>query len=190
MPRRNWYKMKLNVVLIDCHDLGDWLGCYGRDWIRTPNIDRLAKEGVCFENYFASSPQCIPSRMGIYCSRYAHTHDVYGQMPPSGDPPLFMAQYFLQNGYQTILSKDLKVPVTPEQAGFHAQTLTSPTIQGAAQELFEYAESSSQPFFVHFSFGLIHRPFGQEFDVERLFTLPVPEVLPDTAITQHDIATF
>ena len=111
-------------------------------------------------------------------------------MPPSGDPPLFMAQYFLQNGYQTILSKDLKVPVTPEQAGFHAQTLTSPTIQGAAQELFEYAESSSQPFFVHFSFGLIHRPFGQEFDVERLFTLPVPEVLPDTAITQHDIATF
>ena len=53
-------------------------------------------------------------------------------MPPAGDPPLFMAQHFLQNGYQTILSNHLKVPVTPEQAGFHIQTLTSPTMPGTA----------------------------------------------------------
>lgn len=97
--------MKPNVVLIDCHDLGDWLGCYGQDWLRTPNIDRLAKEGMCFENHFAPSPQCIPSRMGIYCSRYAHTHDVYGQMPPS-DELLFMASTVLT----TRLPDDTKQP--------------------------------------------------------------------------------
>ena len=181
--------MKPNVVLIDCHDLGDWLGCYGQDWLRTANIDRLAKEGMCFENHFAPSPQCIPSRMGIYCSRYAHTHDVYGQMPPS-DEPLFMAQQFSQHGYQTTLSNHLNMPVTPEQAGFQMRTSTPPTTQGTAQEFFSHADSSGKSFFVHFSFGLVHRPFGQEFDAERVPTLPVPEVLPDTIITRRDLATL
>ena len=124
MPRRNWYKMKLNIVLIDCHDLGDWLGCYGRDWIRTPNIDRLAKEGVCFENYFASSPQCIPSRMGIYCSRYAHTHDVYGQTPPSCDPPLFMDQYFLKMSTKQYSVIALRFQLQPSRRDFIIHSLT------------------------------------------------------------------
>ena len=34
-----------NVVFIDCHDLGDWLGCYGRPDVSTPNLDRLASQG-------------------------------------------------------------------------------------------------------------------------------------------------
>ena len=49
---------KPNVVFIMVDDLGkDWIGCYGADEIRTPNIDRLADGGMTFHNAW-SMPQC------------------------------------------------------------------------------------------------------------------------------------
>ncbi len=59
-----------NVVLIFCDDLGYGdLGCYGSR-IRTPNIDRLAGEGVRFTNCTAADPVCSPSRAGLLTGRY------------------------------------------------------------------------------------------------------------------------
>src|SRR3954454_13778754 len=52
-----------NVVLILTDNQGAWtLGCYGNPDIRTPNIDRLAHEGVLFENCFSSNAVCSPTR--------------------------------------------------------------------------------------------------------------------------------
>jgi arylsulfatase A len=59
-----------NVVLILCDDLGYGdLGCYGGQ-IRTPNLDRLAAEGVRFTNCTAADPVCSPSRAGLLTGRY------------------------------------------------------------------------------------------------------------------------
>ena len=59
-----------NVVLIFCDDLGYGdLGCYGSK-IRTPNIDRLAAEGVRFTNCTSADPVCSPSRAGLLTGRY------------------------------------------------------------------------------------------------------------------------
>ncbi len=59
-----------NVVLIFCDDLGYGdLGCYGSK-IRTPNIDRLAAEGVRFTNCTSADPVCSPSRAGLMTGRY------------------------------------------------------------------------------------------------------------------------
>ncbi len=50
-----------NVVLILCDDLGyAELGCYGQQKIRTPNIDRMAREGMRFTQYYSGSPVCAP----------------------------------------------------------------------------------------------------------------------------------
>ena len=48
-----------NVVFIDCHDLGDWIGCYDRPYVSSPNIDRLAARGTLFTNHFATAADCI-----------------------------------------------------------------------------------------------------------------------------------
>jgi arylsulfatase A-like enzyme len=48
----------------------DTLGCYGNRFVRTPNVDRLADEGVLFENCFAQNPLCSPSRAGFLTGRY------------------------------------------------------------------------------------------------------------------------
>lgn len=54
-----------NVVLLTWHDAGDWFGCYGYSTLRTPNVDRLAKEGVRFTNHFSACAICSPSRAAM-----------------------------------------------------------------------------------------------------------------------------
>ena len=51
----------------------DTLGCYGNPFVQTPNIDRLAKSGMLFENAYAQSPICTPSRASFLTGRYPRT---------------------------------------------------------------------------------------------------------------------
>ena len=107
----------MNTVLIDCHDLGDWLGCYDKAWLETPNLDRLAGEGARFTNHFATAPQCIPSRAGIYCGRLPHRCGVLQQGPLS-DESLCLARHFQGNGFRTTLLGNLNIPNDPTWVGF------------------------------------------------------------------------
>jgi len=68
-----------NIVLFVADDLG-WkdLGCYGDAQAITPNIDRLAGEGVRFTNAFVAASSCSPSRTSIITGQYPHTNGVTG----------------------------------------------------------------------------------------------------------------
>ncbi len=48
----------------------NYLGCYGNDWIKTPNMDRLAREGVLFENSYTEGVPTIPCRRAMHTGRY------------------------------------------------------------------------------------------------------------------------
>jgi N-acetylglucosamine-6-sulfatase len=66
-----------NIVFILIDDLrADDIGCAGHPFVKTPNIDRLAREGVRFRNMFATTPLCSPSRASFLTGQYAHTHGV------------------------------------------------------------------------------------------------------------------
>src|SRR5579862_9093957 len=55
-----------NIVFILADDLGIGdVGCYGQEKIKTPNIDALAKEGIKFNQAYAGSPVCAPSRCAL-----------------------------------------------------------------------------------------------------------------------------
>jgi arylsulfatase A-like enzyme len=68
-----------NIVFVLMDDLRwDALGCAGHPFVRTPNIDRIAREGAMFENFFVTTPLCSPSRASIMTGRYVHAHGVTG----------------------------------------------------------------------------------------------------------------
>ncbi len=66
-----------NVLFILCDDLRwDALGYAGNPYVKTPHIDRLAREGLQFKNMFCTTSLCSPSRASILSGLYAHTHGV------------------------------------------------------------------------------------------------------------------
>lgn len=66
-----------NVLFMLCDDLrADAIGLGGAKHLKTPNIDRLGREGVWFRNMFCTTSLCSPSRASILSGLYAHTHGV------------------------------------------------------------------------------------------------------------------
>lgn len=69
---------KPNIVMFYVDDLG-WrdLGFMGSDFYETPNIDRLASEGMVFTNAYACAPNCAPSRACLMTGQYSPRHGIY-----------------------------------------------------------------------------------------------------------------
>lgn len=66
-----------NLLIVLCDDLRwDHLSCAGHPHLQTPNIDRIAREGVRFANAFCTTSLCSPSRASILSGLYAHSHGV------------------------------------------------------------------------------------------------------------------
>lgn len=93
-----------NVVLIYIDDLGYGdVGCYGCRDIPTPNIDRLAAEGVRFTASYIPNPPCCPSRCGLMMGQYAQRFGKYGMsrgLPIPEDRPT-LARFLRGRGYVT-----------------------------------------------------------------------------------------
>ncbi len=69
---------KPNIVFILSDDQGAWaMRCAGNSDIITPNLDRLAEEGILFENFFCVSPVCSPARASIITGQIPSTHGVH-----------------------------------------------------------------------------------------------------------------
>ena len=52
----------LNIVWLTVEDMSPWIGPYGDRTVPTPNLDQLSREGVVYDNAFATSPVCAPAR--------------------------------------------------------------------------------------------------------------------------------
>jgi len=87
-------------ILGDNHN-AETMSCAGHPVIETPALDRLAREGVRFENTFNTTSLCSPSRASILTGAYAHSHGVKNNHTPwTGEIPTFLEQ--LSNaGYAT-----------------------------------------------------------------------------------------
>ena len=86
-----------NIVLILADDLG-WtdLGCFGSSFYQTPNIDRLARQGMRFTSAYAACPVCSPTRASILTGKYParlHLTDwIPGRTPPGSGRPAGLQQ--------------------------------------------------------------------------------------------------
>jgi arylsulfatase A-like enzyme len=94
-----------NVLLIVFDDLNDWIGCLGgHPQAFTPNLDRLASQGMLFTNAHCQSPICNPSRASLMTSLYPSTTGIYFLNPDPIESPvatevIWMPQRFQNEGY-------------------------------------------------------------------------------------------
>lgn len=73
-----------NVLILLCDDLGYGdLGCYGHPLIRTPNLDKLARQGVLFTQCYSAAPVCSPARAGLLTGRCPTRAGVYSWIDPN-----------------------------------------------------------------------------------------------------------
>jgi arylsulfatase A-like enzyme len=94
-----------NVLFLIADDLNLALGCYGASEARTPNIDRLAAEGVRFTRAYGQGAVCTPSRNAFITGMSTRTvglHDTFVQYQKRNPEATSMGRHFRQNGYQTI----------------------------------------------------------------------------------------
>ncbi len=88
-------------ILFICTDQQrfDSLGCYGNVHVQTPTIDRLAQEGVLFEQCYVQSPVCSPSRASLLTGQYVHSHGLWANgVSLPAHAPLF-SKALAEEGY-------------------------------------------------------------------------------------------
>jgi arylsulfatase A-like enzyme len=99
-----------NFIIIYADDMGYGdLACYGAEGCETPELDRMAKEGMRFTDFSTSSSICTPSRAGLLTGRYAkrwgHNGRVYWPYSKDGMPSaeITIAEVLKEKGYQTAI---------------------------------------------------------------------------------------
>lgn len=95
---------KMNVLFIAVDDLKPILGCYGNKLIKTPNIDRLAKQGTVFLNNYCQQAVSGPSRASLMTGMrpdYTQIWDLATKMRDVNPDIVSLPQYLIMNGYTT-----------------------------------------------------------------------------------------
>lgn len=89
-----------NILLIMVDDLRPELGCYGNTQIHSPNIDKLAGEGIVFDRSYCNVPVCMPSRVSILTG--LRTDRTMGRTKLLGRTFISLPKYLKDQGYTTI----------------------------------------------------------------------------------------
>jgi arylsulfatase A-like enzyme len=175
-----------NIIVLLADDLG-WrdVGVYGNRFVRTPNIDSLARAGLKVERAFGTSPQCSPSRISMLTGKYPHTtrsEDLHTPLQ-GGErilPSLLQAQgYFTGHMAKTHYGEEAE-----RQFQWYSRVVADsfPAFLKAAAD---------RPFFLWVGFREPHRPYADSVPrVHQPARVLVPPYLADTPGTRTDLARY
>lgn len=187
-----------NVLVFIPHDLGDTLGCYGYSAVRSPHLDALARRGVRFSNCFTTSPECTPSRGGLWTGLYPHQNGLMGlsNFGWSLRPEVkHVARHLAEAGYDThLFGFQHECKGDPSAMGYghvHATGMRPATevCRDVREFLKGAAARAGRPWFVCAGFRDVHRPWKAETSFSA-DTMKVPPYLPDNKAVRNDLALF
>ena len=111
----------------------DTMHCAGHPVVATPNLDRIAREGMRFATCYTVSPVCSPSRASAFSGRYAHVHGVTTNEVPAHNGEIFLPSMLRHYGYHTAISG--KLHFVPKRFDFGFDQFWSFTQEGPTPEL-------------------------------------------------------
>ena len=190
-------KDRPNIIFIFADDWG-WgdLGCHGHPYLKTPNIDRLAKEGTDFHRFTVASGVCSPSRTAVMTGHFPARYNVDGHfawvpsnqkrnMPDWLDTAApSMPRFLQQSGYATAhygkwhLANDM-IPDSPVPLAYGYDDYGSYNCAGpqmfvhddvkSAVPFIEKSHASRKPFFINLWIHEPHTPFHVDPKLQQLF---------------------
>ncbi|HLN56643.1 MAG TPA: sulfatase-like hydrolase/transferase [Bacteroidales bacterium] len=188
-----------NILWISTEDMSPHLGCYGDDVARTPNIDRLAAQGVRFTNVFTTAAISAPCRAGIITGMYQTTigcmHMRTTSYRRSSENPIEFTA--VPPHYVKTFTEYMRV------AGYYCTNNNKTDFQFAKDPVpasiwdecsktahYKNRPDKSQPFFAVFNWVGTHE--SQNWDISRVKTDPkkvkLPPYWPDTEIVRRNYA--
>lgn len=194
-----------NILILMAEDLSPRIGAFGDPVAKTPNIDRLAAEGVRFTNAFTTAGVCAPSRAahitGMHQASIGAQHmrsSSYPDGPYLAVPPPEVKAYpelLRRAGYYTLTNGKLDYQFSTYAAGSGPFTIWD--YEGDEPDWKRRAPG--QPFFALINFGMTHesRMFPQNVEKQRAqgwrqvtdpAEVEVPPYYPDTPVIRRDIA--
>ncbi len=200
-----------NILYIHSHDTGQFIQPYGVN-VKTPNLQRLAEEGVLFRNSFTCNPTCSPSRAALLTGQYPHNNGMLG-LAHRGFALTDYSRHLLHtlkaagyttalSGVQHIASKSVFDEAPWKVIGY--DRLLTDDNNEAHLKAVEFLENRPEgPFFLSVGFFETHRAmplsdkdtqlsFAYDEDIEEpdpRYVMPPPP-LPDTPETRKDMAMY
>ncbi|GMV82069.1 MAG: sulfatase [Planctomycetota bacterium] len=199
---------RLNLLVFHCHDLGQYLGCYGVETVHSPNLDAFAAQGVRFARSFCTSPICSPSRAALFTGRYPHSTGVMGLCHANFQWDLLpserhLAQHLQAAGYATgAVGVVHETRSGPERCGFerYVKPNKAAEVVDAALGMLGEFKNAGRPFYLQAGTAEPHRMKSTRDDPDRIGFLGehlqpdsergvwVPPFLQDTPSAREELA--
>lgn len=183
---------KPNFILIFADDVS-WndLGCYGHPTIRTPNLDRLAKEGLRFDNAYLTTSSCSPSRCSVITGRYPHNTGAPELHTPLPENQILFPQLLQDAGYYTVISGKQHMGDYALTAFDHVSKGKGPGREADWVPILK-KRPRDKPFFCWFASIDAHRAWqaSKEYQPHQPSEVVVPPYLIDVPETRADLAKY
>jgi uncharacterized sulfatase len=179
--RRPIDKPNIVILIADDHSMLD-SGCYGNTVVKTPNIDRLAREGMRFTRAFTATAMCAPTRSVLYTGLYPIRNGAYPNHSLVYPGTKSLPHYLKKLGYRVALAG--KKHIGPaESFPFEYLVRTAAAVNGFIRSC------SGQPFCLIIATNDPHTPWkkGGSYDPEKI---KLPPYLVDTPETRQAVANY
>ena len=194
---------KPNIIWLMAEDIGPDLECYGMKAVKTPNLNKLAEEGMLYTNCYTSNPICSPSRsamlVGVYQNKinagnHRSNHDV-----PLAEPYKPLTYWLRKQGYTTILGSE-KVMDKGRKTDVNFKSTPLGPWDGTKNfglfDRYDKITAEDQPFFAQVQFKVTHR--GDWWDSIRSISphpvdpdrVALPSYLADHPVIRLDWAKY
>ena len=181
-----------NLIMIFADDVS-WndLGCYGHPAIRTPHLDRLAREGLRFDNAYLTTSSCSPSRCSVITSRYPHNTgapELHTDLPKG---QVLFPQLLRDAGYYTVISGKQHMGKYALTGFDHVSKGKGPGREADWVPILK-KRPKNKPFFCWFASVDAHRAWqaSKEYTPHQPADVVVPPYLIDAPKTRQDLAQY
>ncbi|MGH9468840.1 MAG: sulfatase-like hydrolase/transferase [Terriglobia bacterium] len=186
-----------NILYIHSHDTGRFTRPYGFA-VPTPNIQRLAGEGVLFREVFCAAPTCSPSRASLLTGECPHSNGMLGLvnrgflMTPTGYQHHIIRTLRQEAGYYSALIGLQHIAKDPHTIGYdRVEVVPGNRVEHVTPPAVRFLQNRPrQPFWLTVGYFETHRVYRKAGPEDDWRTIEPPTPIPDVPASRHDMADF